>query len=263
MSSWRIMSNFFSLNNLFKQYRKKTTYCSETTVIGESWVPHKYTPGDWTRVSHDGKHRVDPWGQWDCVWMQWDCRLSTGLPPQEPTMSVVKPEGGPAASMKPGQKSCVRSSGIITLLARVTIRDEARLIGGNNEQSRWGHQCSETTLLEESWFYISTSLGIEPGSFMTGSKGLTHWIVRLCVNAVRLQALPPHYSIYSTYMYKTPRDGSTEVRRRPQRDKIVIVAASSDHALGRKGGRGKEVGQPGKGEHLQGRWRGMEKGSLR
>ncbi len=28
------------------------------------------------------------------------------------TMSVVKPEGGPAASVNPGQKSCVRSSGI-------------------------------------------------------------------------------------------------------------------------------------------------------
>jgi hypothetical protein len=38
-------------------------------------------------------------------------------PPQEPTMSVVKPEGGPAVSVKPGQKSCVRSSGIITLSA--------------------------------------------------------------------------------------------------------------------------------------------------
>jgi hypothetical protein len=38
--------------------------------------------------------------------------------PQQPTLSVVKPEGGPAASMKPGQKSCVRSSGIITLSAR-------------------------------------------------------------------------------------------------------------------------------------------------
>jgi hypothetical protein len=38
--------------------------------------------------------------------------------PQQPNMSVVKPEGGPAASMKPGQKSCVRSSEIITLSAR-------------------------------------------------------------------------------------------------------------------------------------------------
>ncbi len=40
------------------------------------------------------------------------------VPPQQPTPSVVKPEGGPAASVKPGQKSCVRSSGIITLLAQ-------------------------------------------------------------------------------------------------------------------------------------------------
>jgi hypothetical protein len=38
--------------------------------------------------------------------------------PQQPTMSVVKPEVGPAESVKPGQKSCVRSSGIVTLLAR-------------------------------------------------------------------------------------------------------------------------------------------------
>jgi hypothetical protein len=33
-------------------------------------------------------------------------------------MSVVKSEGGPAASMKPGQESSVRSSEIITLLAQ-------------------------------------------------------------------------------------------------------------------------------------------------
>ncbi len=39
-------------------------------------------------------------------------------PLQQPTLSVVKPEGGPAGSMKPGQKSCVRSSGIIALSAR-------------------------------------------------------------------------------------------------------------------------------------------------
>jgi hypothetical protein len=36
-------------------------------------------------------------------------------PPRQPTMLVVKPEGGSAASVKPGQKSCVRSGGIITL----------------------------------------------------------------------------------------------------------------------------------------------------
>jgi hypothetical protein len=31
-------------------------------------------------------------------------------PPQQPTPSVVKLEGGPAASMKPGQKSCAIKS---------------------------------------------------------------------------------------------------------------------------------------------------------
>jgi hypothetical protein len=37
--------------------------------------------------------------------------------PQQPTMSVVKPERGPAASVKPGQESCVRPSRNITLSA--------------------------------------------------------------------------------------------------------------------------------------------------
>ncbi len=39
-------------------------------------------------------------------------------PPQQPTPSVVKRERRPAASVKPRQESCVRSSGIVTLLAR-------------------------------------------------------------------------------------------------------------------------------------------------
>jgi hypothetical protein len=38
-------------------------------------------------------------------------------PPQQPTMLVVKLEGGPATCMKPGQESCVRLRGIITLSA--------------------------------------------------------------------------------------------------------------------------------------------------
>jgi hypothetical protein len=37
---------------------------------------------------------------------------------QQPTMSVVKPDAGPAVSVKPGQQSCMRSSGIITLSPR-------------------------------------------------------------------------------------------------------------------------------------------------
>ncbi len=92
--------------------------CSETTLTGESRF-HISTPqGIWTWVPCDGKLTDSPLDQWDMVRMEWDCRLSTGLPPQQPTPSVVKPEGRPAASVKPGQESCVRSSEIITLTAR-------------------------------------------------------------------------------------------------------------------------------------------------
>jgi hypothetical protein len=98
-------------------------------------------------------------------------------PPQQPTMSVVKLERGPAASVKLGQKSFVRSIGIITLSAQRPSdgRDEARLRRGHNDQLRRGHQSSETTLTGESQFHISTPPRIELGSLMTGSKELTHW----------------------------------------------------------------------------------------
>ncbi len=90
---------------------------SETTLSGESQF-HINTPqGIWTWVPCDGKQTGSPLDQWDMVRMKWDCRLSPGLPPQQPTPLVVKPEGGPAVSVKAGQKSCVRSSGIITLSA--------------------------------------------------------------------------------------------------------------------------------------------------
>jgi hypothetical protein len=57
-------------------------------------------------------------------------------PRQQPTPSLVKPEGRTAASVKPRQESCVRSSGIITLLARgpsdafgtKPVSDEAMMI---------------------------------------------------------------------------------------------------------------------------------------
>jgi hypothetical protein len=76
-------------------------------------------------------------------------------PPQQPTPLVVKPEGRPAASVKPGQESCVRSSGTITLSAR----GPSDSWGGRSpvdDQSHRGHQCSETTLTGESRFHLST-----------------------------------------------------------------------------------------------------------
>jgi hypothetical protein len=44
--------------------------------------------------------------------------------PQQPTLSVVKLEGGPAASVKPGQKSCVIKliKLAYTLLARSLVK---------------------------------------------------------------------------------------------------------------------------------------------
>ncbi len=47
--------------------------------------------------------------------------------PQQPTPSVVKPERGPAASMKPGQKSCViKSISAFTLLARSLVKHQLK-----------------------------------------------------------------------------------------------------------------------------------------
>jgi hypothetical protein len=97
-------------------------------------------------------------------------------PPQQLTVAIVKPEEGPAASVKPGQKSCVRSSGLSNCQhdGLVTVRYEARFRRGHNDQSRRGHQCSETKLTGESQFHISTPLEIEPESRLTGSNQVDH-----------------------------------------------------------------------------------------
>jgi hypothetical protein len=86
-------------------------------------------------------------------------------PIQQSTMSVVKLEGGHAASVKPGQKSCVRSSRIITLLARRPSNGLGRSPPqtSHNDQSHRGHP-----------------LEIEPGSLRTGGKLVVHWTSETC-----------------------------------------------------------------------------------
>ncbi len=66
----------------------------------------------------------------------------------------------------------------------MTVRDEARLRRGHNDPSRRGHQCSDTTLTGEFRFHLSTPLGTEPGSLMTGSKRVVHWTNETWYDAV-------------------------------------------------------------------------------
>jgi hypothetical protein len=91
--------------------------CSETMLTGESRF-HIITPlGIEPGSIMTGSKRVDQWTNGTV----YECSEIAGSPqgsPQQLTMSVAKPEGGPAAIMKPGQKSCFRSSGIITLSVR-------------------------------------------------------------------------------------------------------------------------------------------------
>ncbi len=65
--------------------------------------------------------------------------------PQQPTMSVVKPERGPAASVKPGQKSCVRSSGIIWTSGNVY---DCSAIAGSPHYARFSGEKSNKLCFE-------------------------------------------------------------------------------------------------------------------
>jgi hypothetical protein len=96
----------------------------------------------------------------------------------------------------------VRSSGIITLSAQrpSDSLDEARLRRGHNDQSRWGHQRSKTTLTGESLFHISTPLGIKPGSLMTGSKRVDHWTSGTVYECSEIVG-SPHATVAANHAY--------------------------------------------------------------
>jgi hypothetical protein len=123
-------------------------------LTGESWfhinAPLEIEPGSLMMGSKPVVHWTsETWCEYGEI-----AGSPQGSPPQQPTMSVVKLEGGPAASVKRGQKSCVRSSRITHCRhdGLVTVRDEACLRQGHNDQSHQGHQCSKTTLTVESQF---------------------------------------------------------------------------------------------------------------
>jgi hypothetical protein len=64
-----------------------------------------------------GSKRVDYWTSGTVYEFNEIAGSPQGSPPAA-NYVVVKPEGGPPVSVKPGEKSCVRSSGIITLSAQ-------------------------------------------------------------------------------------------------------------------------------------------------
>jgi hypothetical protein len=95
----------------------KNYFCSKTTLTGESRFHISTPPGIEPGSLMTGSKRGTT-GLVELCMNVVRLQAIHRAPPQQPTMSVVKLEGGPATSMKPGQKSCMRSCGIITLSAR-------------------------------------------------------------------------------------------------------------------------------------------------
>ncbi len=123
-------------------------------------------------------------------------------PPQQPTPSVVKPEGRPAASEKPRQESCVRSSGTVTLLARGPSDSWGR--SPVDDQSCRGHQCSETTLTGESRFHTSTPPGdLNLGSLWREANRLVHWTSETWWESCEIAGSPQGNINVREYQYST------------------------------------------------------------
>ncbi len=127
-----------------------------------------------------GSKRVDHWtsGLWNCVWVQWDCRAQgTGIPPSSRLCQLWRRKEDLQRAWNRDRRAVWDQVGLSHCWhdGLVTVQDKARLRRGHNDQTRRGHQCSETTVTGESRFYISIPLGIEPGSLMTGSKRVDHW----------------------------------------------------------------------------------------
>jgi hypothetical protein len=146
--------------------------------------------------------RVDHWTSGTV----YECSEIAGSPqgsPQQMIMSVVKPEGGPAASLKPWQKSLWDQVGLSHCWhdGLVTVQDEARHRRGHNYQSHWGHPCSKTMLTRESRFHINTPLGIEPGTLMMGSKQVDHWTSGTVCECSELAGFPHLYLYIHIYVY--------------------------------------------------------------
>jgi hypothetical protein len=125
-------------------------------------------------------------------------------PPQQPTMSIGKPERGHAASVQLGQNSCVRDQVGLSHCwhdGLVMVQDEARLRRDHNDQSCRGHQCGKTRLTGESRFHSRIPLGIEPRSLMTGSKWVDCWTSGTVCECSEIAGSLHHVCYCTLYMY--------------------------------------------------------------
>ncbi len=160
----------------------KRKVCSETTLTGGSRFhispPRSFGPGSLVT----GSKRVVRWTSE--TWWEWsEIAISPQGSPQQLTPSVVKPEGDLQQAWNWDRRAVWDQVGLSHCQHEglVMVRNEVHLRRGHrNDQSRWGHQCSETTLMGESRFHISPPRIFEPGSLVTGSKWVVHWTSETC-----------------------------------------------------------------------------------
>jgi hypothetical protein len=91
------------------------------------------------------------------------------------------PQGTPPAADYVGceaeRRTCSERETVTEALCEINWDPgKARLRRGHSDHSCQGHQCSETTLTGKSRFHVIPSLGFEPGSLVTESKRVVHWI---------------------------------------------------------------------------------------
>ncbi len=136
-------------------------HCKDSCVTptGESWIHISTLLGIEPSSLMTGS-KGWPTGPVDCVWLRWDSRLSTGLPPSSRLCRLWSWKEDLQGAWNRDRRALWDQVGLSYCRhdSLVTVRDKARLRRGHNDQSRQGHQCSETTEYTECWpcplFYI-------------------------------------------------------------------------------------------------------------
>jgi hypothetical protein len=159
--------------------------------------PRGFEPGNLVTGSKQAVHWTSE------TW--WECRLSTGVLPSSWLCWLWSRKGDLQRAWNWDRKAVWDQVGLSHCRHEglVMLRDEARLRRGHrNDQSRWGHQCSETTLTGESWFHLSTPQGIWTGvpcdGKQTGSP-LNQWdmVIMQALHNLMLRPIQPYF--YLTY----------------------------------------------------------------